>query len=230
MRVQLVNPDGFISEDSYETDGEADRKNIVNVLDSSGKAQRVHKRRLVPASDTDRYAAVKAGNRLKAICPHCGRHLDIIDRKATCPIHGQKDVVSNEDLHNDTTKPMRENKEMEMSTKQQESIPVVDIALVATFGTELWTNNNLKFSDPKTDAKAHALLAENPLRKLCFNTYNGTLGKRHGDPIAILHLHEFLQGVELPKTIGIMVYHLKGTIEQARMKLKKSGYTQAALK
>ena len=227
MQVQVVSPDWFILPDHYETDGVADRKNIVTVLDSSGKPTRVHKHRLVPASDMDRYAAVKAGNRLKAVCPHCGRHIEIIDHQATCPIHGTKSVVSNAELRASATERTKE--PTEMTAKAESSIPLVDLTKVATFGDELWTNNNLKFSDPKTDAKAHALISvrDGVVRKLCFNTYNGTLGKRKGDPVELLHLQDFKDGKELPKDNGVMIYVLKGTLEQARAKLKKSGYTLA---
>ena len=228
MKVQIVSPDGFISPEHYETDGVADRKNIVTVLDSSAKPTRVHKHRLVPASDADRYAAVKAGNRLKAVCPNCGRHLEIIDQKATCPIHGTKDVISNAQLQASATERTKEPDDM--TAKAESSIPQVDLAKVAEYGDELWTNPNLKFSDPKTDAKAHALLSvttEGVVRKLCFNTYNGTLGKRKGDPVELLHLQDFKDGKELPKDNGVMIYILKGTLEQARAKLRKSGYAKA---
>ena len=68
------------------------------------------------------------------------------------------------------------------------------------------------------DVKAHVLLIvdDNP-RKLCFNTYNGTLGKRGNSlPVTAFQNDEMPEGKRL-------WFHVKNADKQ-RQKLLKDGY------
>lgn len=97
----------------------------------------------------------------------------------------------------------------------------IDLGEVKDFGLELWTKPQLNFDHVTMDVRAHVLLATNPLRKLCFNTYDGQLGKKK--KVENLHLEEFQANKSVP---GKKLWHLlKGTLEEARQHLQKKGYT-----
>ena len=108
-----------------------------------------------------------------------------------------------------------------------EAITTVDFAVVAQYGVELWTKQQLKFSDPRTDVQSHVLLADNPPRKLCFNTYNGALGKKKAntEEAFLAQLKAFKDNVAVTPS-GASVYPLKGTLDDARKRLEKTGYTK----
>ena len=104
---------------------------------------------------------------------------------------------------------------------------MVDFTVVAKYGVELWTKQQLKFSDPRTDVQSHVLLADAPARKLCFNTYNGALGKKKSNTEAnfLAQLEAFKANTGVAPS-GISIYTLKGTLDDARKKLEKAGYTK----
>jgi len=86
---------------------------------------------------------------------------------------------------------------------------------------ELYTRKQLRFNHPGMDVKAHVLLIvdDNP-RKLCFNTYNGTLGKKGNDlPTEAFQKNEMPEGKKL-------WFHVKN-VDKQRQKLVKDGYERA---
>lgn len=99
---------------------------------------------------------------------------------------------------------------------------VVDLDDVKQHGVELWTKPQLNFDHAVMDVKAHALIADNPVRKLCFNTYDGTLGKKK--KMEDLHLDDFRDNA---RPEGKKLWHTpKGTLDDVRQHLAKKGYAQ----
>lgn len=98
---------------------------------------------------------------------------------------------------------------------------IVDLEEVKQFG-ELWSKDKVQFDHPTIDVKAFALLADTPARKVCFNTYDGTLGKKAKN-LAALKLENFRDhnSDDDGKVIG---YVLKRTLDEERKKLDKDGY------
>lgn len=88
---------------------------------------------------------------------------------------------------------------------------------------ELWTKKSVKFDHVEVDVQAHALLfiGDNP-RKLCFNTYDGALGKKASSlPIdAFVHDREVSTS---DKAAHKPWFHIKD-LEKARTQLRKNGY------
>jgi len=106
----------------------------------------------------------------------------------------------------------------EQEAGEQEAAPsIVDVDHLASLG-ELYTRKQLRFNHPDMDVKAHVLLIvdDNP-RKLCFNTYNGTLGKR-GNSLPI----DAFQNDEMPEGKRLW-FHVKN-VDKQRQKLSKDGY------
>lgn len=102
----------------------------------------------------------------------------------------------------------------------------VDLAALAqTKGVELWTKKNVKFDHERIDVQAHVLLyvGDGP-RKLCFNTYNDTLGKKGGElPVAA-----FLANTPADGAKKTMPWFAVADLEKTRSKLQKDGYEQHA--
>lgn len=91
---------------------------------------------------------------------------------------------------------------------------------------ELWTKRSVKFDHVEVDVQAHALLfiGDNP-RKLCFNTYDGALGKKASHlPIeAFVHDREVATNDKAAHKPWFQVKDL----DKARTQLKKNGYEKA---
>jgi hypothetical protein len=222
-----MTPNGDVSSDTYEIVGPADRKNCVFVSATDGankgKQLRVHKERILPENALGKSVAVVIGGKLKTVCPTCSRFLIVDKNIAECPVHGRIKITSHEHLNNpDSTSIVQQETKM----SKTDTITMVDFTVVAQYG-ELWTKQQLKFSDPHTDVQSHVLLADNPSRKLCFNTYNGALGKKKSntDEVFISQLEAFKNNVA-PAVSGASVYSLKGTLDDARKRLEKSGYAK----
>ena len=225
MQVRLMTSEGGVSSELYEIVGPADRKNCIYVSDKDGKQLRVHKERLLPADALGKLVAVDHGGKLKVSCPVCSRIIVAEKGFAECPVHGKLQITSHEHLNNpgDDTSATQQEKHM----SKTDATTMVDFAVVATYGVELWTKQQLKFSDPRTDVQSHVLLADNPARKLCFNTYNGALGKKKSntEETFLSQLQAFKDGVAVAPS-GTSVYPLKGTLDDARKRLEKTGYTK----
>jgi hypothetical protein len=220
-----MTPEGGVSNELYEIIGPADRKNCIYVSDKDGKQLRVHKERMLPTDSLGRLVAVDHGGKLKTACPVCSRILIVEKNIAECPVHGKLQVTSHERLNNpgDDTPETQQEKHM----SKTDAATMVDFTVVATYGVELWTKQQLKFSDPHTDVQSHVLLADSPARKLCFNTYNGALGKKKSntEETFLSQLQAFKDGVAVAPS-GTSVYPLKGTLDDARKRLEKAGYTK----
>jgi hypothetical protein len=217
-------PDGGVSTEIFEVVGPADRKNCVYIDDKDGKRIRIHKERMLPTDSLGKLVAVMHGNKLKTACPTCSRTLIVEKGLAECPVHGKHRITSHEHLNNPDIQSAEKQEEENMP---KTDTTAVDFAVVAQFGVELWTKQQLKFSDPRTDVQSHTLLADNPPRKLCFNTYNGALGKKkpNAEDDFTSQLQAFKDNVAVTPS-GIAIYTLKGTLDDARKRLEKAGYTK----
>lgn len=93
-------------------------------------------------------------------------------------------------------------------------------------GCDLWTKNGVKFDHANVDVKSHALIigGSNP-RKYCFNTYDGSLGKKAKD----LMVAEFLENkfeVSEESDSKPPWHYIKGNFEKHLEDLTKKGYTK----
>jgi hypothetical protein len=226
MEVRVLKPGSQVSEVVYTTTGETDRKNIVTLTAPDGSQLRVHKGRLLPPDSIGKAIAIWQNGKLRGICPTCSRVLEVKEdsakaEKATtidCPIHGTKTITMHEFVANKTSAPRKE--PTMAKTTPAESNFTLDMASVKKVG-ELWTKSQVKFSSACIDVQAHALLTDDPLRKLCFNTYDAKLGK--GVSPDTLQLEAFKTNQNVTRE-GAVVYALKGTIDDARKRLQKAGY------
>ena len=224
MQVRLLTPEGGVSDELFDVVGPADRKNCIYVVGGTGEQLRIHRERTLPADSLGKLVAVRHGDKLKTACPVCSRTLITERDFAECPVHGKHRITSHEHL-NSTDSPSAPKQEEPMS--KTDTATTVDFAVVVQYGVEVWTKQQLKFSDPRTDVQSHVLLADSPARKLCFNTYNGALGKKKSntDDGFLAQLQAFKDNVAVAPS-GTSIYPLKGTLDDARKRLEKAGYTK----
>lgn len=122
-------------------------------------------------------------------------------------------------------KPTKPKKEKKVRVKAEVREPVkVDFAtLMALPDCELWTKKNVKFDHVDVDVQAHALLltGDSP-RKLCFNTYDGVLGKKSPN----LPIEQFVADTEVANAKRAKPWFVVKDLGKARTKLGKDGYEQ----
>jgi len=230
-QFRVVSCTGKVSKDEWIFVRPSDNKSKI-VVESvvTGNRMTIHKNRVIEANSLGKAVAMRKGTLLKAVCPDCFKVLTVEGGRITCEQHGEFETVSPGAKYQsvDTGKrpePSQSDRSESMATKvAAEPAEVVgtqvDLTEVAGFGLELWTKPQLNFDHAKMDVQAHVLLADGPLRKLCFNTYDGTLGKKK--KIEDLRLEEFKAGKQAK---GKKLWHaLKGTLEEARKHLEKKGY------
>ena len=101
--------------------------------------------------------------------------------------------------------------------------PDID-ALKALENCELW-KKGANFDHPSVGVVTYCLLfdAGDKSRKYCFNTYNGTTGKR-GEP---LHTDEFLKDVVVAGAKKERPWYTVADLEKTKAKLEKDGYELA---
>lgn len=232
MQVRIVNLDGIVSDDIYEKESdEVDAKGLVQLLDKEGNAVLVHQKRIAPLDARNKAFVEQKGDKLLGFCPQCSYSTELDNGKFSCPDHGVFDTIGDtsiKPIRSKGKKPShRKNKEQSVSENEQakpaKKAPVtIDLAEVKKYG-ELWTKDKIKFDHATVDVKSHTLIQTDPLRKLCFNTYNGVLGKKSRNPLEELRLEEFAKNENdgNGKPVG---YHVKGELKSLQKKLEDSGY------
>ncbi len=231
MRCRFVTTLGKVSTELCEVIAPADRKGVVTLKDEVGSIIRINKDRLLPHDCEDKAVATKINERLIGICPKCLRQLPIAEGRIECPEHGVFDVVmqgSGQDVHSTASQENRNQEIKEPSMANESTGPVaIDLNQVAQYG-QLMVKKSLNFDHPTVNVQAHVLIiADDPARKLCFNTYDGALSRTSRDPIVELQLEQFkanqpgVAGKLQGKQVG---YLLKKSVDQVMAELEKSGF------
>lgn len=117
-------------------------------------------------------------------------------------------------------KPAAEKKEKVI----REVIKVDFSALTSLAKCELWTKGHVKFDHPDVDVQAHVLIFVDgeSSRKLCFNTYDGALGKK-SPPLPI---SEFTTDGTVTTGKREKPWFAIKNLDKTKTKLAKDGYEQ----
>lgn len=242
--VRILELDGTVSKTVYLVDQErSDRKGFVSLRERGGtRVVRVHHRRVLPLSVEGKAVVIESGDKFWALCPECGQTINV---EAGSDTMDCSKCSKSFQLHWLGVKPMAEAKTAEKAEKapkapkektpKAEKAPkaakepkpakepiLVDLpALVKLKNCELWTKKNVKFDHERIDVQAHVLLftGDSP-RKLCFNTYNGALGKKASE----LPLEAFVAGTAVKGAKKETPWFPVADLEKARQKLQKAGY------
>lgn len=184
-------------------------------LSKDGTEITVNVNRLLPSGAAGKALVASTSevevDKYNAVCPFCGyiNCVSMNDQSSVFKCHGELDLYWIDRTINKAKKPQK-------ATKMKAEPIVVDFEELKKIG-ELWTKSQIKFDDPNTDVKAHVLIiAGDQPRKLCFNTYNGTLGKKGNK----LPLDEFVSGTA---TSRVSWYNIKN-LDTARKTLQEDGF------
>ena len=241
-QFRIITLDSKVSEETFQTIRPSDNKNrIVIEGDESGARLTIHKNRVLSADSIGKAVALRKGSAVKAVCPKCSNVIEVTGNKIVCPDHGEFETTSHDQKLQSVnmvkrSKPQKDRSKNTMDDQTNDAAiatgtpatdtnigTIVDLDEIKGYGDELWTKPQLNFDHVSMDVRAHVLLSDNPVRKLCFNTYDGTLGKKK--QLEDLHLEEFKGNKPIQDK---KFWHaLKGTLDDARQHLEKKGYTRA---
>lgn len=207
-RVRYLTIDGRVSNDIYTINSEdtsqnvrSDRKGLITIKQEGGpRTLQVHARRILPLSIDNKAPVVQSNDKYRVICPECGHLLDFTERphedKLECNCGITVDLYwLNEEPQKPLKRKSQETTMIEETATAEETAksktartrmpqyqpePVNFTELANLPNCELWTKGNVKFDHVKIDVKAHILLYTegDVCKKLCFNTYDGALGKK----------------------------------------------------
>lgn len=251
--VRYIEIHGAISQEIYVIDQErSDRKGHISLKEKDGtRTLRVHHRRLLPVDMTGKAVVIESQDKLWALCPEDGMAVEVSpgDTEMVCPkcsktftlywigVKPMADATKTSKTKEKEEKTPKVEKAEKAAPKPKAEKPAkepkavkeaikVDLpALVKLKHCELWTKKNVKFDHERIDVQAHVLLftGDNP-RKLCFNTYNSTLGKKATSlPIEEFIANEPVKGAGQKKDTP---WFTVTDLEKARQQLQKGGYEQ----
>lgn len=214
---RIVAIDGLVSTEVYSLKRLPDQKLIVVIESRDGKSQRVHHERIIPVDCYNKEVIV--GKVLKTVCRRCGKLSDITaDDYVDCSCSTDRLPVQRSSS--------KQNTNVKDSTVMANKAPaVIDLRFVASHGLELWGKES-QFDHVVTSVMSFALLADGPPRKLCFQTYNGTLGKKASD-LGRLNLGAFKDNSNHNGKPPWSV--VKGTLDDERKRLSSNGYAKMDL-
>lgn len=201
-KVRYLEPDGRVSTDIYEViDATMQNKRVILTQVGTNRRVVVNERRLLPETCETTATVVNTSDNYAALCPKCGKHIPFTSMgrnvvEAECDEHGKFQLhwlgvkpmsIDKSNAGIKTPKTVKENKPKEPkpakpeqpTTEKKPKVAKVakpaDMNAIAQLG-DLYTKGGLPFDCPQVALEAHALLVGD--RKHCFNTYNGSFGKK----------------------------------------------------
>lgn len=250
--IYLIDPGNCEDEDPGEYVRSDRKGHIILRLSSGIKEVKVHFRRVLPLEVDGKAPVVESSDKYRAICPTCGRVKEIVPGEdklicsSTCgefklhwlgakPMAEAVKETTGTEVAKTLTIAKSDNKpkaEKRVSKPAREPVHVNFDELKVLGSCQLWTKKNVKFDHVDVDVQAHALLfvgasgggnceGDQP-RKLCFNTYDGVLGKK-SPPLPIEH---FIADTEVPNSKKAKPWFPIKDLTKAVTKLGKDGYEQ----
>lgn len=240
----IITLDGRVSKEVYTVQGDydnpikADRKGHIILLEKGNNRElKVHARRVLPIIAQNRVIIIKTEDRYHGICPKCGDVFNVVSPtdKINClkceeefltyytgekPMSDEEKVVAEgETTEVKAKKPPKEKKEKIV----REPIMLDFDAITSHENLELWTKSSIEFDHAGIDVKAHVLIftGDNP-RKMCFNSYNGTLGKKSGP----LPINEFVADEPIVGAKKEKPWFVVKDLEKEQTKLAANGYSK----
>jgi len=203
LEVCVLTLDGSVSKEKYiieplsETETattcvtvRADRKGHVPLKEQgTNRELKVHFRRILGIELHGKVIVLESNGKYRACCPVCGNVFKIepSDDSIICQTDGKFELywIGERPVETLKTKPntpktaKKEPKAKAVKKPVQEPVKIDFDALVKLPDCEVWTKKNVAFDHPGVNVQAHVLLltGDKP-RKLCFNSYDGTLGKK----------------------------------------------------
>ncbi len=214
-KYRILNIDGSISSKLYDLIEETSTQRATLRSVGESKEILVHKNRMIPVDKVDSAVCIVSGGVELAICPKC---LTIskktLDRDNFLCERG----CGNYPYHNlgSNGLALRSRKIMELKCKN-----VFNLEEVKKYpALRVWSKLN-KFNHPNIDSRSIIILhSSDKPRKLQFNTYNGSLGKK-SPPLPL----EAFDKNEAPQ--GKCPWSIIASVDAEENRLKESGYERS---
>ncbi len=235
--VRVLGADDVIGDKIFEVDDGPDHKGNFVLLSPSTtnnqKRQKVHVSRLLPVQSPSAEIVRHNGTILYISCPQCQHDtpVEVGMRRVTCQCHRSCSLnwetvpVLVRPAPQTDYKPVQAAKAVTRrpataKTPQiAKQINNIDFDFLKKH-CELWTKGGINFDHGGFDVKAHIIViyGEAEHRKLSFNSYNGTWGKKAKDKDVKLFIDE-------TKTNNKhQWYYFASSRDELHAKLKKNGY------
>jgi hypothetical protein len=179
QEVYRINLDGTVTQEKYTiVEPRSDRHGLIGVRDhNSEMILRVHNSRIIPTDLNGEALVVEVADKYYVICSNCGTSTGYVDGNdafvcSSCQKQSQFRWMCQRPIGK-IIKPQIK------KAAKKESL-VVDISAIKSLANcELWAKK-MAFDHPSIDARSYLLVFNDgtDVRKLCFNTYNGKLGKK----------------------------------------------------
>ncbi len=234
--VRYLDVAGKVSSNRFTVTTErSDRKgHIVLTEIETGRQIKVNQRRVLPDCAEGEAFVIQSGDRYRAVCPKCSEVAEVTPSNDAmeCPQHGVFKLHwrQGERPMSDTTttakqeKPKTPKADRKPSPEKKQKVVrepiVVNLdELKKLKSCELWTKNNVPFDHERISVQAHVLLfIGQDYRKLCFNTYDGALGRKASALPTEDFCHNHVNGDGKPLWFAVK------DIEKEKSKLAKDGY------
>lgn len=228
--VRILTLDGHVSREIYNVIiGRADRRGLITLAEvGTTREIKVTQRRILQNCAEGDSFVVASGDKFRAVCPQCSYTSEVRpnDDSFACPDHGDIALQWRKGerpmLETASEKPPKSPKAEKQPTVKKPRPPAkeriaVDFQQLAGLADcELWTKRNVRFDHEKVDVQAHTLLYTGEgARKLCWNTYDGCLGRKS----AQLPTDDFVANAGEQKRW----YQVK-SLDAERQRLTKDGY------
>lgn len=199
--VRILTLDGRISNEEYTVGHEkADRRGHITLQEVNTSRQvKVNQRRVLANCATGEVLVIQTGDKFRAVCPKCRSVVEVVpsdnsmgcQEHGTFPLHwkpGERPMADTTTEKKKPTKAVTKAAEKKPSPEKKQkaakaALPVDLHALKSHKGVELWSKK-VSFDHALIDVQAHILIFVSEPRKLCFNTYDSTLGRK-AEPLPI---------------------------------------------
>lgn len=218
-RCKISSIDGCVIPDVYIVRSVPNHKGVLEVEDNDGNPVKVHKDRLLrpdtPTTKSKRTFSMSED-----------ATTDVVNQEVSTSCNGDQcdNNCDQKSSIGDLATPSNLPGIKESIGTDRRAIHIIDLEYVAGFGSELWEQSRVNFDHTNIDVKSYVLLAENPDRKLCFVTYDGSLGKK-SNGIERLNLDNFKNNTTADNG-KIPGHQLKHSTDVERSKLANKGYVK----
>lgn len=244
MKARVITAEAKISKEIWEILEEEgkDHKGNFYLQEEDGKRKiRAHPKRILPIRD-DAAGVVHNDGTFTAKCPQCDVEAQVDVGKenssAECSEHGSFQLNWSDTGHghliaklmpqetkSTNSQPSKKaaGSKKQPAAKKQQSSATIDFDVMKKAG-ELWTKGGVNFDYPEYTVRTHTFIViddDETARKYCFNSYNGTWGKKSKQN----DVERFIanQPAANGRKLG---FGIKGTIEQERKRLEKAKYVR----
>ena len=241
--VYFVDPLS-VDHEEYTEFVKSDRNGIIR-LQHNQSSINVLFRRILPLHVDGRAPVIESNGKNFTICPKCGNVLEVFDQSEsncnTCGIFqlywlgvkpmsqqnqdatqtidstGTDSTDSTDSTVQETPTPAKAVKRPPSTQRDNNQLCLDDLAKLEN--CELWTKNGVKFDHASVDVNSHALIYNGDnARKYCFNTYDGSLGKKAKE----LKIEEFVANSEIDEK---KPWHYIKDLAKHKEELTKKGYS-----